>query len=160
MLILRGLTSSDLDAVVSIEKATYPEVLLEGKEEFAEKLTAFNEGALGFFDDGVLVAYMFCHPWTIGKIFELGSGLPKIPENPNCMYIHDLAVDRSHRGKGLAPILLNEAHQIAKSHRLEYSALVAVLGSVKFWEHQGYTAHHQLAYRPGIWATYMVKRLK
>jgi predicted N-acetyltransferase YhbS len=75
------------------------------------------------------------------------------------MYVHDLAVSRKHRGKELGPRLLNRAYRLAEIKRLEYLALVAVLGSANYWERQGFIVHHQLEYRPGIWASYMIKKL-
>ena len=159
MLSLRPLTVQDLSAVARLEQAAYPGALLEGEREFAEKLEAYPSGALGLFDGNALAAYLFCHPWTLNEVYALGSGRPRIPATPDCLYIHDLVVGAQYRGSGAASRLVEQAYAIARAEHLPACALVAVLGSETFWKRQGFEEKRRLDYKGGITGRYMIKCL-
>lgn len=58
---------------------------------------------------------------------------------PDCLYLHDLAVLPQHRGNGISHMLLAAALELAKAQQLNQMALIAVQGSVSFWQSQGFT---------------------
>ncbi len=154
---LRPLAPSDLPEVLRVQRSAYHEVFHEPSETFAKKLSLFPPGARGCFDESGLVAYLFCHPWVAGEIVPLSAESLELPERPTCLYIHDLAVARDHRGRGLAARLAGEAFEIAIALRLPACALVSVQGSETFWEGLGFTISRELEYLPGTIAHYMIK---
>ncbi len=159
MLRPRVLAPSDLPEVLRVQRNAYHEGLLEPSETFTKKLSLFPQGALGCFDDGALLAYIFCHPWVLGEIVPLRAESLELPEQPTCMYIHDLAVDQYSRGRGLAARLVNEVFELARAMRLPACTLVSVQGSERFWETLGFTCSRELEYLPDIRAHYMVKSM-
>jgi GNAT superfamily N-acetyltransferase len=73
------------------------------------------------------------------------------------MYIHDLAVLRSHRGRGLARLLLTEVFRVAEELGLKRFGLVAVQNSEAFWQRWGFERREPLMYAPGVSGTRMVR---
>ena len=159
MLRLRGLSQADLPEVLRVQRSAYRPELIEPSDAFARKMALFPRGAIGCFDDDRLVAYMFCHPWTLGEVVPLGTGSLALPDMPSCLYVHDLAVEPQRRGYGLAGGLVDMAIALARSLGLPCCALTAVQGSEGFWRSRGFEERGGLEYRPGIAAVYMVRRL-
>ncbi|MDW5563142.1 MAG: GNAT family N-acetyltransferase [Methanomassiliicoccus sp.] len=155
---IRPLVPSDLPEVLAVQRSAYPEVLLESSASFDRKIKLWGRGALGGFDDDVLAAYLFCHPWALGEVAPLDARNMVLPERPDCLYVHDLAVYADHRGKGWGDRLVREALAIAQEQDLGACALVAVQRSRPFWERHGFLVQRDLQYAAGIDAHYMVRR--
>lgn len=96
---IKTIPASDLDAVVAVQQQSYPKELWEDAAIFREKQRVFPEGALGWYQDGVLQAYLFVHPWRKNETAPLFTENMSLPENPDCLYIHDLAIAPAARGK-------------------------------------------------------------
>lgn len=58
---------------------------------------------------------------------------------PNCLYLHDLAVAPQHRGRGISRLLFDTAQALARNRQLNHMALVAVQDSAPFWLSLGFT---------------------
>ena len=153
---IRLITRAELPQVLRIQKESYPLPLIESEDSFARKVTLFPEGCLGGFEGQRLVAYLFTHPWISGAIVTLNDGMTGAPHEANCLYIHDLAVLRPWRGRGVAHALLKRAAQVARSREYETIALVAVNETESFWERYGLRRRFTLTYAHGIRATYMM----
>jgi ribosomal protein S18 acetylase RimI-like enzyme len=54
------------------------------------------------------------------------------------LYIHDLAVDKDGRGKGVAQALVRASIDAAKGRGLSRACLVAIQNSQSFWEQFGF----------------------
>ncbi len=152
---IRPLQREDLPHVLLVQEDCYPRSLLEGEEAFACKLLLFPEGCLGAFADGRLVGYVFAHPWSSGEFVPLHEELSSLPETPDCVYIHDLAVLRSWRNQGIADRLLTALFDLAHSYRIRKVALVAVNNSERYWERYRLEGVYSLVYTDGIPAKYM-----
>lgn len=155
MLAVRSLTASDLPEVMDVQRSAYVDALLESEASFASKLRLPGSGALGAFEDGALSGYLFCHPWTVGTVVPLNASDLTLPNAPDCLYIHDLAVRADRRGRGLGDRLVIEALGLAERSGLKACALVAVQVSRPFWERHGFRARSELEY--GVRAVYMVR---
>jgi predicted N-acetyltransferase YhbS len=153
----RPLIISDLPQILAVQRSAYQEVFHEPSETFAGKLALFPRGALGIFEGDSLAAYFFCHPGVVGETVPLRAEHLVLPERPNCLYIHDLAVAQRCRGRGLAARLAGEAFELAEALHLPACALVSVQGSETFWERLGFMSQQELEYLPGIAANYMVR---
>jgi GNAT superfamily N-acetyltransferase len=85
-------------------------------------------------------AYLVGYRSRLGKVSSLGDAFVHDSE-PNCLYLHDLAIGLSWRGRGLAGALIGHAKAHARSHPQANKgmALVSVNGTVPFWQAQGFT---------------------
>lgn len=154
---IKPLGSEDISEVIHVQRNAYSCDLHEPEATFAKKMSLFPSGAIGCFDDAVMTGYIFCHPWVLGEIVPLGDLSIRIPDDPNCMCIHDLAIDNDHLGQGLAGHLISKVLSLTMSMGLHACALVSVQGSQGFWEHHGFVRKYDVEYLPGVQASYMVK---
>lgn len=156
---LRQLTKEDVQQVLSVQVRAYRAELVEPESSFLDKMSLFPQGAVGHFERGSLIGYLFCFPWTLGEIVPLSSEHLRPPLRPDCLYVHDLAVDPLHRGEGVGASLVERAIGIAREAGLGNLALVAVQGSERFWKSHGFQAMDRISYHPGVGASYMVRKV-
>ena len=154
---IRQLTPRDLTSVLRIQALAYIPELIESADSFGAKLKLFPAGCLGVFNEDVLCAYVFSHPWHTDEYVPLDSRNATPATSVSCYYIHDLAVDPSCRGRGLAKMLLDQLLAIAAELRIRKFALVAVQDSESFWKHWGFRAVEKLTYGRGVPAARMVR---
>ena len=105
---IRRLHADDLEAILQIQAAAYPE-LAESPAAIADRLLQAPE-------------------WCWGV--EHGGKL--------CAYIHDLALASTARGSGVATRLIGAVLQRARHARFTEAQLIAVQGSQTFWQRQGF----------------------
>ena len=87
---------------------------------------------------GELAAYLLGYPSRIGQITPLHGDF-KPAAQPDCLYLHDLAVSPHCQGQALGPRLVRHAWaQAERLWNLQASTLVAVQGSLPFWQRLGY----------------------
>ena len=91
---IKELSTNDLDAILAIQRSAYIPELNEGKAAFFYKLKMSPITCLGAFIENQIYGYIFAQPYKFGEIIPLDKNTHQIPENPDCMYIHDLAIDR------------------------------------------------------------------
>ncbi|BDU73738.1 GNAT family N-acetyltransferase [Mesoterricola silvestris] len=156
---VRRLSPEDLPAILEVQRACYPEALREAEAVFAAKLRAFPGGCRGLHRGDLVGAYVFFQPWRRGRVLPLGDAAPP-PADPDCLYVHDLAVIPAWRGTGAAGDLLAAVLGLAADLGLGTLALTAVQGAEPFWERQGFRRVRSFTYAPGVDATYMVRILE
>ena len=152
---IRQLEVGDLPLVLVVQEDCYPESLLEDGEIFSCKLRLFPEGCLGAFEDVELVAYVFSHPWSSGEVVPLHEPLACLPGTPDCVYIHDLAVMRPWRKRGIADLLISRLFDLAHDRHGGRVSLVAVNRSESYWERYDLRRTFSIVYTEGVPATYM-----
>ncbi len=159
----RTLTEADLDDVCRLA-GTIHAGLGERPEVFAEKLRLYPRGCLALTLGGGVAGYVFSHPWSLGDPPALDAFLGALPERPDCLYLHDLAIAVSARGRGAAAAAINSLAAHAIEARLGAMALVSVHGAGPFWVRAGFRdaldprlAEQLAAYGPD--ARYMTNRL-
>ena len=81
--------------------------------------------------------YLLAHPWSGKEPPKLFKALPKISE-PDCLYLHDMAISSKFRGVGLGTKLIEHLFSIVKSQQVNKVMLVAVQGSCGFWANNGF----------------------
>ena len=159
----RQTNADDLAAIQQIGNVIHPD-LLERPDVFAEKLSLFPEGCLILEGDGVL-GYAFVHPWRLNDIPKLDEFLLRLPPDPECLLIHDVAILELARGRGAAGKLMERIATLAKDRNLSYLALVSVYDSHHLWARLGFdlVSSDDLANKLscyGVTARYMVRSLK
>lgn len=157
----------DMPEIISVQSVCYRTVKPERLEVLSEKLGIYPKGCLVAEIDGRVVGYMFSHPWRLWVPPEIDSFLGCLPKNPDCFYIHDVAVLPTCRGLGIARDLIEKARVIAVENHLDSLTIIAVQDSENFWEQFGFrrpecenenikqTLSILKSYQEG--ATYMIK---
>lgn len=148
----------------SIQKNAYPKVLHEPPESFAAKIGAAPETCWGVFAGRSLGAYLVALPLIGTASVSLGDTVfPNVVEvdRAECLYLHDLAVDPSLRGKGCGEALAEHALQKAAAHGIKRVELVAVQGAQSFWAKFGFVVTpHGATESYGADAVKMIRSLR
>ncbi|CAA7611531.1 GNAT family N-acetyltransferase [Magnetospirillum sp. UT-4] len=150
------MSSGDLGAVLEIAERVHPDHPESGRA-FASRLVRFPAGCFTAAAGTERVGYCFSHPWRLGQVPLLDSIL-ELPDAPDCLYLHDLALLPDARGQGLAESMVEMLVAVARAHGFDRMALTAVSGSWRFWERHDFH-RHQCGLLPGYGevACYMVK---
>lgn len=129
---------TDLTAIVAIAARIHPD-LPERPEVFAEKMRLCPDGCRVLVLDDAIVGYGLAHPFALHRIPPLDAFLGQLPEPADCLYVHDVAVLRGHRG-GVARAYLDEVASLARRSRIAALALVSVYATRPLWERLGFRA--------------------
>ncbi|MBN8995689.1 MAG: GNAT family N-acetyltransferase [Rhizobiales bacterium] len=135
----RALRAEDLPALSRVAEIVHPG-FPEDDAVFAERLALAPDWCLALASENLLMGYVLSHPWHDGAPPRLNSLIGALPSPPSAAYIHDLALLPETRGGGHGQTIVNRLISQAKSRGLAAMALVAVSGSVPFWERQGFRA--------------------
>jgi len=119
-----ALTAADLDEVGRLSAALHPG-LPERPAGFAVK-------------GGRLLGYGITHPWRLDDIPALDSFLKHLPSTPDCLYVHDVAIDPAARGHGAAGHLIADLRALAEARSLRKLACVSVYGTDVMWSRYGF----------------------
>lgn len=164
---IRLIQQADLTEVQAIQDRCYGDELFEDTALIERRLVSQpNSCWLAESSSGEVQAYLFSYPSRNYHVAALGSEFAQYAE-ADVLYLHDMAVAQHARGLGLPAKLLRYAEDYAASLRLDRLALVAVQGSVPYWQRQGFAgvnlsdaeAIQALASYSGQNAVYMQKLL-
>jgi GNAT superfamily N-acetyltransferase len=134
----RPMTQTDLPAAYALSEILHPDYF-ERIEVLGEKLRLYPEGCFVLQDaQSRICGYCFSHPWMHGPPPALDTFFGRLPPAPTCYFIHDLALDPSLRGKGLAAALMPALVTAARNASLRHMMLVAVKGTQAFWARMGF----------------------
>ena len=155
--------ASDLPAIGTIATRIHPD-LTERPEVFAEKMRLYPDGCLVLAAENETVGYGLSHPWMENQIPPLDGFLEKLPDDADCLYVHDVAVLPEFRG-GVTRAYVATIEGLARSSGIATLALVSVYATRSLWEHFGFravTADAELRSKLvsyGESATYMLRDL-
>ncbi|PIT00861.1 acetyltransferase [Bradyrhizobium nitroreducens] len=154
---------SDFRAIVAIATQIHPD-LPERPEVFMEKMQLYPPGCRVLVAENAVAGYGLAHPWTQHQIPPLDGFLERLPENADCLYVHDVAVLPDRRG-GVARDYIAGIAELARASGIATLALVSVYATRPLWEHLGFravTADAALRAKLasyGEGATYMLRNL-
>lgn len=146
----RAMQASDLPDVHALSKrihTAYP----EGPAIARERLALASQWCRVLVSDDALSGYLLAHPWRRGAPPALDSLIGALPDDPDCLYIHDIAIVPERRGHGDAAVLLAALTREAID-RFGMIALVSTGPATGYWRRQGF-APRPVA-RPDILASY------
>jgi GNAT superfamily N-acetyltransferase len=121
--------AADLAEIATIAALCHPD-LPEPPSVFAERLALFPAGCFA-----ALGGYAIAHPWA-GEAPPLATLLRALPEAPDHLFLHDVALRPEARGHGLLPALLARLDALGWPE----TRLVAVRGTRVLWERHGFAA--------------------
>jgi ribosomal protein S18 acetylase RimI-like enzyme len=159
----RAMSGYDIDAVFAIAGRVHPG-FFESAEVLGEKYALYRNGCYLLEVSEKPAGYVLSHPWRLGEVPPLNALMGSLPENADSYYIHDLALLPLTRGLGSARQIVSALTKHAGAMGFATMSLVAVNGSMAFWEKLGFVAEDrpELAGKLGAYeadARYMVKRL-
>lgn len=133
----RPMSEADLPAVSELAAAIHPD-FPEDDAVFAERLRLYSAGCHVLARGAALAAYVVSHPWIDRQPPALNDLLGALPEQPSTYYIHDLALAPAIRGGGASAKIVAQLAALARAEKLPTMSLVAVNGSERFWQRQGF----------------------
>jgi hypothetical protein len=154
---------SDLGAIGAIAARIHPD-LPERAEVVSEKMRLCPDGCRVLVAGEEIVGYGLSHPWTQHRIPPLDDFLTALPDDADCVYVHDVAVLAGGRG-GAARAYVAEVEGLARSSGITMLALVSVYTTRPLWQRLGFravTADAELCAKLasyGAGATYMLRDL-
>jgi hypothetical protein len=133
----RPVRPTDLDVINHIADEIHTS-LPERSEVFEEKCTLFPEGCFVFTRDEQVLGYGLSHLWKMGDIPHLDTFLGKLPNSPNCIFIHDVAVLPQARGNNAAGTYIALVTAVARKYELTRLTLVSVYNTDVLWSRYGF----------------------
>jgi predicted N-acetyltransferase YhbS len=152
-----------LDRVNEIADSIHT-ALPERPEVFEEKCRLFPEGSRVLVSGDRVIGYGVSHPWLLGQIPPLDEFLHALPDEPTCLYLHDIVVLPEARGQNAAGAFVKLLEDVARQRSIPHLALVSVYGTDALWSRFGFA----VADRPelatklttyGPTAKYMTRKL-
>ncbi|WGD55817.1 GNAT family N-acetyltransferase [Bradyrhizobium sp. CB1650] len=129
----------DLPAISAIATRIHP-ALPERPEVLADKMRLCPDGCLVLARENEIVGYGLAHPWSQHQIPPLDGFLEKLPDDADCLYVHDVAILPAVRGGGAARAYVAAIERLARSSGIATLALVSVYGTRSMWERLGFQA--------------------
>lgn len=138
----RLMRPQDMEAVCAIAADCHPD-LPERAAVLAEKqrLAPASCLILANADTKAVSGYILAHPWADGAIPRLDCFLRALPAETDILYLHDLALDKTARGRGLAGLGVRNLCAYAQKAGFTAVSLTAVHHSAPFWQAQGFAAY-------------------
>ncbi|MHC4042752.1 GNAT family N-acetyltransferase [Bradyrhizobium sp. 23AC] len=155
--------ASDLPAISAIAAQIHPD-LPESPEVLAEKMRLYPEGCRVLVAGDEIAGYGLAHPWKRHRIPPLDGLLARLPDDADCLYVHDVAVLPDFRGGVVRPYVA-DVEQLARASGIATLALVSVYATRPLWQRLGFrpvTADAALRAKLasyGEGATYMLRDL-
>lgn len=137
---IRALQPSDLDGIMRVQLLCYGPDFLESRASFTVKI-AGSDTCLGVFNRDEMLGYAIAFPWTAGTPVPLNHGEHIAPAEPDCLYIHDVAIDPAAQGSRLGDALVDVLRITAQRLSLGAMELIAVQGAATYWQRLGFHPH-------------------
>ena len=139
---MQPMTFSDLDKVLTIQRRAHMPFFHESREALACKLSLYPKGCWIDTRGGRAAGYLFSHPWSLADPPALNERFTALPNDLDCFYIHDLAVDPNFNGRGIGQDLADKAISLSRAYKAESgiatAALIAIGNSFSFWVRFGF----------------------
>jgi ribosomal protein S18 acetylase RimI-like enzyme len=135
--IIRSMNEEDLESIVQIQAEAYSGYFLESSDVIATRFATNPPTSWIAEVDGKPAAYLVSYFSLLGKINPLNKNFVMV-DQPDCLYIHDLAILPSAQGMGIARYLLNVAQKLALDNSCKNIALLSVQNTRLFWGRLGF----------------------
>jgi len=136
----RAMTTEDLNGVVEVARLSFPDHF-EGYDCFEERLRLAPEGCFVLSStEGDIRGYLVAYPFRRHAAPPLNSLIGQIPEGPETIYLHDLALHPETRGGGHTRAVVERLAEQSKAAGWSLISLVAVNNAADFWGRMGFVA--------------------
>jgi GNAT superfamily N-acetyltransferase len=142
--VIRNLTEDDAVEAHTLQTEVYDRIYWDPLTSYQNGLKKYPQCHYGAFYDGKLAGYFIFKPWKGEYTIENNKCGPV--EQPEYMYLSDMAIRQPYRGKGLAKMFLEIAYAKARELGLNYCKGIAVQGAEKIWEHCGFKVVKSVPY--------------
>jgi GNAT superfamily N-acetyltransferase len=134
----RAMAEADLDAVCAVARTAFPNHH-EDRVVFADRLALSPRGCFVLAaGDAPARGYLIAYPWRLDDAPPLNTVIGRLPDAPNVLYLHDLALAPDARGGGHAARIVKRLAEQAAQARWPAVALVAVNRAAPFWTSLGF----------------------
>lgn len=130
--------STDMGRVLVIQDTCYTDIVPESRQSLEAKLQASPSTCFVACVDNQLVGYLVSVPWRLAAPPELNAPECSLPEVPDCLYLHDLAVFPAARRTGAGQALVNTFMQCLSKLELRHASLIAIQASMAYWQRHGF----------------------
>lgn len=145
----RLMMPADVPAVLEVSQRVHP-AYPEDLAIFAERQRLYPAGCFVLADAAGLHGYALSHPWRFGQPPSLNTLLHALPQYADTYYLHDIALAESARGGGFGGQIVGRLIAVAEASGAGNLSLVAVNGSVPFWQRQGFAVVEDEAIRTRV----------
>jgi len=130
--------NADLLSVLEIQAVCYTELIPESEDSMKAKLNASPSTCYVACHRESVIGYLISSPGIFKNPPELNALTFNLPQNPDSLYLHDLAVAPHARMSGAGKALVEKF--IAKTGELNFShaSLIAVQDSKSYWQRYGF----------------------
>jgi ribosomal protein S18 acetylase RimI-like enzyme len=129
---------ADIPAVLEVQAACYTQIVPESLESFVAKLMAAPASCFVAVSERRIVGYLVALPWDFANPPILNQMSCRLPEQPDCLYLHDLAVAPAMRAAGAGSTLVNAFFEQLRQSGLPRASLIAIQDSAPYWRRQGF----------------------
>ena len=130
------MTPDDVPAVDKIGEIVHPD-FPEDIAVMKNRLAIFPQGCFVAEQKDMPLGYAISHPSVIGEPAPLDT-IIALPENANCLFLHDIALSGNARGLGLGGRIVPLLKKTARENGFDRLGLVSVNNSLGFWQAQGF----------------------
>lgn len=134
----RSMKTGDLARICQIAAICHPDYP-EDDAVLAEKWKLSANTCFVWQQEKGIGGYLLAHPFKFGIIPPLNELLDILPAECDTLYIHDLAILPESRGVGVGIQASQLMVDCARRENFKSLCLVAVNGSVPFWQKNGFS---------------------
>lgn len=139
---IRRMEDTDMADILRIQTLCYPAGTIETRTSLCAKLAASQSTCFVADDRGDTLGYLIALPWECANPPSLDAQSCRLPGNPDCLYLHDLAVVPCARRSGAARGLVEAFFARLADLSLTRACLIAVQGSSTYWVRHGFQVVH------------------
>ncbi len=135
---IRNMQLTDMPAVMAIQAICYTDITPESETSMRAKLLASPATCFVATLENTVAGYLISLPWEFANPPALNAEQCTLPENPDCLYLHDLAIAPHARSAGGAPALVNKFLAQLPILQLQRASLIAIQNSAAYWQRYGF----------------------
>lgn len=135
---IRPMAEADIAAVLAIQAVCYTEIVPESAGSLLAKLRASPSTCFIAEGGGAALGYLIALPWQAQNPPPLDAADCRLPSEPDCLYLHDLAVGAGARALGAGRALVGAFLQCLQESKLARAGLVAIQNSAPYWARYGF----------------------
>ncbi|MBW7902693.1 MAG: GNAT family N-acetyltransferase [Rhodocyclaceae bacterium] len=135
---IRPMAERDLPAVLAVQAACYAASIAESGGSLLSKLRASPSTCFVALVDGAVAGYLISLPWAFAAPPAHNLEVCRLPDRPDCLYLHDLAVAHVARKTGAGRALVESFLAGSRALGLARASLIAVQDSTRYWARHGF----------------------